>query len=169
MNTFMCFDIEAYENNKNHILEVGLSLLDVAAKTCSTRHFIVEENMHMRNGRYVSDNRDNFSHGESEIIKLGDLIDFLDLLVLYTDGLVGHALPNDIKFFNNMGVQIHEDVVKYDTQSIAKEFFGNQRRLDVVYEHYCDKELENAHNAGNDSHATGEIFLRQLDLGLVKL
>lgn len=169
MNTFMCFDIEAYEHNKRHILEVGLTLLDMNDNSCSTRHFIVEENSHLRNGRYVSDNRDNFTHGTSEKIKLTELVELLDLLVLYTDGIVGHALTNDVKFLNGMGVQMHEDTVRYDTQSVAKEYFGEQRRLEVVYEHYCGKQLADAHNAGNDSHATGEIFLKQIELGLLVL
>ena len=169
MSFFACVDIEAYEHSKSKILEVGISIVDLEEETISTRHFIVEENMSFRNGKYVADNRDNFSYGLSEVVSQKDLVAYLDIVISVSEGIVGHALSNDTKYLHNLGVTEHNDAQKYDTQTVAKEFFKNQRTLEAVFEHYCgDKEVL-FHNAGNDSHATAMVFLAQHAKSLIKL
>ena len=167
MYYYFCFDVEAFEFRKKRILEVGYSIIDADKKEISTHHIIVNENSHLRNGKYVSDNRDNFTHGESVFMDEQHLVELLDRLIFYADGIVGHALSNDVKYLLSMGVTIPEEIPRYDTQTIAKLVFGEQRKLERVYQVFCQKTLEDAHNAGNDSHATAEVFLEQLVINIV--
>lgn len=37
------------------------------------------------------------------------------------------------------------------------------RNLSAAYQFYCDKHLENAHSAAADTHATYEVFLKQIE------
>lgn len=158
---YVCLDVEAHEMNKRRILEVGMSMVDVVDREIETVHFIVEENSSYRNGRYVPDNRDDFSHGSSRVIAEDDLREFLQNQIDFSEGVVGHDVRADKKFLSYIGVNFHEDTLFHDTQTESKSVFGEQRKLSVVYEHYTGCSLSNAHNAGNDAHATAEIFMAQ--------
>ncbi len=50
---------------------------------------------------------------------------------------------------------------RIDVQNIYHKL--ERRTLTAAYKFYCDKDLENAHSAGADTHATYEVLCAQLD------
>ncbi|MBX3045164.1 MAG: 3'-5' exonuclease [Ignavibacteriae bacterium] len=55
----------------------------------------------------------------------------------------------------------YKSIRLYDSYSIFTHF--EKRTLEAAYKFYCNKELENAHQAGADVEATIEVFKAQLD------
>jgi len=145
-----------------------MTLVDTSNHSCNTWHFIVEENMHLRNGKYVKDNRDDFAHGESQVLCAADLSKVLNAAIASTDGVLGHSLKNDVQYLSLLDVDLNVKI-RYDTQTIAKRLFKEQRKLRILHEHFCSLPMRSPHNAGNDSHATGKVFLKQIERGLVRV
>jgi hypothetical protein len=72
---FLAIDVEGWEKHTETVLEVGICVClgtptpkQTTAYTFCCRHFIVEENMHHRNGKYVPDHKDHFLFGDSEVL-----------------------------------------------------------------------------------------------------
>ncbi|KAJ3130476.1 hypothetical protein HK098_000041 [Nowakowskiella sp. JEL0407] len=65
---FITLDIETWERDHDYLTEVGWTILKVGddrALRVQSKHYVVEENVSKRNGRYVADNRYNFQFGET--------------------------------------------------------------------------------------------------------
>lgn len=72
--TFLSIDIEKYEKG-TEILEVGLawhlaSQGGVRTSCIVCKHLIIEEHLHLQNGKYVADNRDKLNWGTSHLVSL---------------------------------------------------------------------------------------------------
>ena len=112
--TILCFDVEVLERCHRFILEIGWSLYktnggkSVNHESIVTRHFIVQENLDKRNGRFVPDHKHLFSFGNSELRPLKWIIDAFIKDLQNADCVIGHSLDSDFKFlhrfldFNNL-------------------------------------------------------------------
>ena len=124
----VCLDVEAFEFGHEHLLEVGLCWLDIASadaddfhqylsdplkKTTTmhvkTRHIVIQENAHLRNGRVVADGRDAYAFGPSECLPIRDACRAIKQSLHSTQGscgktvLIGHAVWSDFTFLKHAG------------------------------------------------------------------
>lgn len=63
---FAAFDIEHCEEVSDYLLEIGIYLLSISSNDQISKvaiHMLIQENLHITNGRYVANNRGNFIHG----------------------------------------------------------------------------------------------------------
>ncbi|CAO3633323.1 unnamed protein product [Cunninghamella blakesleeana] len=101
---FVSLDIEAYELDHSILLEIGWSLFDSQTNQFQDQHYMMEPYSHLRNGRYVEDQKLQFQFGTSVWCTLDQALDELykDLAwATYRDGgfiLVGHGLKSDILY-----------------------------------------------------------------------
>ena len=127
--------------------------------TTNVIHIIVTDHIHLKNGRFVANNRDRFNFGASRYLSLKSALDYV-LAVLLTPNscLIGHNIKADIKFLKSVSTQ-KLDVPVFDTQLIYKQatlcenLLGLVRVLDEMGIAHS-----NLHNAGNDAYYTLEIF-----------
>lgn len=179
----VAFDIEAYEHDQRHLLEVGCAIYHagVAPPAVATFHFVVQENARWRNGRFCANNRDNFSFGTSEMLPLTQVFDWLwGHLSQPGTVLVGHNLPADLRYLQEARVyrngvpsgtyprftsQWFGQRMQFDTQEAFREAHlrPHVEKLSKVLEHFGFAH-DYLHNAGNDAHFTMLAALRLLDL-----
>ena len=128
-------------------------------KITTNTHIIVSDFIHLRNGRYVADNRYNFNFGESRFMSLKLAIDHvMSVLTISNSCLIGHNIKSDLEFLKKVSVKTI-DLPIFDTQIIYKQATLNENMLGLV------KVLDeigfvhsNLHNAGNDAHYTLQVF-----------
>ena len=97
-----------------------------------------------------------FAHLSKEISKL---IEGADLAGFNSNRF---DIPLLAEEFLRVGIDFDmKNRVGIDVQVIYHK--KEQRNLSAAYKFYCDKELENAHSAEADTHATYEILKAQLD------
>jgi DNA polymerase III alpha subunit (gram-positive type) len=130
-------------------------------KTTANTHIIVTDYMHLKNGRFVADNRDKFNFGRSLLLSLKSALEHvMSVLMTPNSCLIGHNIQADIKFLKNVSTK-KIDLPIFDTQIIYKQatlnenIFGLIRVLDETGILYA-----NLHNAGNDAYYTLEVFKR---------
>lgn len=114
---FISLDVEAFERNQTKVLEIGWIFFDshIGPQNLSARHFVVKENLHLKNGKYVPDHRFEFGFGRTETLHLREIIAQLcaDLSTEGSDGdeervnvLIGHAIQGDIKWLRECGIEL---------------------------------------------------------------
>ena len=174
MNTIsrVAIDIEAYENDQQCVLEIG-----IAVKTASSRlqefrnrvrnehpqppsheyrHLIIREYMHLRNGIFVTDNRDNFLFGTSEIVSLNEAARIVDTICSQASTVIFHAANNDLNWLDSIGVYTPNSPHIIDTQDLARELnapLGLER-----LGRYLGLTTSYLHNAGNDAAYTLKVY-----------
>lgn len=140
---------------------MGLSILNLHDNIRTNVHIIISDHYHLRNGKYVPDNRHNFNFGNSLHMNLGAAVDYVfKWLDLPNTCLLGHNIKADIQFLRKASVK-KVDLPVFDTQIIFQQYkvVDYCSSLQKVME---DLQMphENLHNAGNDAFYTLEVFKR---------
>ncbi|ORX95762.1 hypothetical protein K493DRAFT_351319 [Basidiobolus meristosporus CBS 931.73] len=160
---FFTIDVETYERDHTSIIEIGWSMHHSKRGLFKDRHFVIEENLHLRNGRYHPDNKEKFLFGESELGTLEDVIGFLeeDLSTGPPKVLIGHDLKSVLEATQIVNPNldcVDETLDISDLHTVkfgGKDMPGLSRVLDdLEIDYYC------LHNAGNDAHYIMEAFLK---------
>lgn len=165
----ICFDVEAYEKDQNKLTEIGFSILE--NYELKNYHYIVEENLNCRNGKYVEDNRDNFLFGKSEIKPLNDILKILLDNLNYSDIVVGQGIKNDFKYVQKFTNDIRFNNYKiFDSEKLGKllDPSGLSIKKTLIK---LGIEFKYLHNAGNDAHFNIKMIaqiLKTFDIELYK-
>lgn len=137
----------------------------MATNTTTITHIIVTDHIHLKNGRFVADNRDKFNFGHSRFLPLKSALDHV-LAVLTTPNscLIGHNINADIKFlksvsFKKLDMPIFDTQIIYKQAILSEQILGLVRVLDAMEIPYS-----NLHNAGNDAYYTLEVFKKLMEL-----
>ncbi|KAJ1924494.1 hypothetical protein IWQ60_005166 [Tieghemiomyces parasiticus] len=159
---FVSFDIEAYERHQHLLTEIGWSVFDTRLTTLENTHYIIQENSHLRNGRYVPDNRHRFDFGDSQYASLAQALDeFRALLARYPRAvLVGHGVASDFKYLRRQNFHFRDDFMTVDTQQLYRAF-ANVRSGTGLAKVLTALSIRhgNLHNAGNDARYTLQAML----------
>lgn len=115
--------------------------------------------MHLKNGKFVANNRAKFNFGKSITLNLEMAIEHV-LMVLSTPNacLIGHNIKADINFLgrvsaSKVNLPIFDTQIIYKQATLGENMLGLVRVLDEIgVPHY------NLHNAGNDAFYTLEVF-----------
>lgn len=151
-NKLFCMDLEFHENSKV-ITEVGVTLYYPQTKKLEVFHFVVMEYYNRRNGRCVPDHKDNFTWGNSQLLRLKEVQEAVLHLVSDADYLVGHAFENDKKFLAQSGY--FKDTKVLDTQVFSKYYFKQSQRMSLERVAVgLGMKPKCLHNAGNDAFYT---------------
>ncbi|SAL98922.1 hypothetical protein [Absidia glauca] len=103
-HVFLSLDIEAYETDHSILLELGWTMYDARNDQYLDQHYMMEPYRHLRNGKYVDDQRMNFGFGTSVWATLDQALDELAKDLAWAterDGgfvLVGHGLNSDLLY-----------------------------------------------------------------------
>ena len=160
----MAFDVETYEDDFSIILEIGFVVSSLARPEDSkeTFHFIIAENSHFVNRKYVPDNREKFSFGTSERMSLKVAATKFMQHIRDADFLVTHSGAHDEAYLASSGISL-EGKPMFDTQLLALALltsgtavFGLKRLLSDQAIPFDEDIL---HNAGNDAVYTMKLFL----------
>ncbi|KAI8144461.1 hypothetical protein BJV82DRAFT_68840 [Fennellomyces sp. T-0311] len=178
---FCAIDIEAWEQDHSILLEIGWTLYDSTTDRYMDQHYLISTYRHLVNGRFVSDEKMNFSFGTSVWCTLKqalkELRKDLDWCVQRDGGfvLVGHGLDSDLKYLQKAqflwpcsdGKQETLDVNQSAIVTICNtdEMYGasikdlhNPPSLGSTMA-ILGLESQNLHNAGNDAHYTMLLFM----------
>ena len=134
-------------------------MYDMQWKTTANMHIIVSDHLHLKNGKFVANNRDKFNFGKSEVLNLKMALDHV-LAVLSTPNscLIGHNIKADINFLRSVSAK-KLNMPIFDTQLIYKQATFGDNMLGLV--RVLDEigiPHSNLHNAGNDAFYTLETF-----------
>lgn len=166
---FACIDMEMYEKDHKKVTEVGITYFDKNGKI-QTEHYLVQENLALRNGQYVVDNRDNFNFGETKIASLEEIIKIAKEKLSEVKYIVGNSVQDDLKrlFAEHEVERFREKCVDTsamlsridDTHEDAKKEKVNILRMC----NYLNIEAKNLHNAGNDSRCNFMALDKVIDI-----
>lgn len=125
-----------------------------------TKHFIIQENSHLRNGRYVADNRDWFLFGRSTLASSEEALADLREALQDARALMGHDLRHERQQLAALGIQVSRDVEFVDSMQLFRRAFPGQKcSLLAVLNYYNIPHHNRLHNAGNDAHLCGLVAL----------
>ena len=172
--TFISVDVEAFEFNRKHITEIGISTLDTVdllglqpgfkgnywAAKIRSRHFRIREHGHRLNKVHVEGCPDKFDFGRSEWIYKRDVISTLEGFFRPSQPshssrmckliLVGH---DDMKYLTEVGFDVTgiiSDCIDTSDLYKASRRDGRQSALSTLLLHYGIA-AKHLHNAGNDA------------------
>jgi hypothetical protein len=174
---FIGIDLEWDETDPDTILEIGIAVLDLrqgrlrpnsfppSTWSIRPRHFIIRENAHIHNGKYVRSNKFGFKFGSSYFASLSTAVkkvqSIFDSYAPNDVMMVGHNMAKDLDKLESLGLAL-PDV--FDTANIERAFSrrvnGSKRKLERICEdldipYYRQDKM---HNAGNDAFFTMAIF-----------
>lgn len=162
---FVAVDIECFELDHNCTTEVGVAILSIPGNTIETRHFLVKEYAHLRNGRFVPEMSGNFDFGTSEWVSLKECGHILYDILHPSDGVqmyfIGHDPMADMRYLEkNLRCPMPKDVCVFDTRLMFSAFSGDSvlRKLAVCLDD-LDIEYWNLHNAGMSPSCFISLFL----------
>lgn len=167
-------DVEMFEHNHKHILEVGLSTIQ--GGTLKTKHFIIDEHKDVTNGKYVPDHKDSFHFGRSETVSLAEATEHVVKALENAQAVFGHAVGNDLRVLD-IPQNVINKLKTFDTQDIhklfAKAVASDQKTsngLSSIAPMYLGESALDLsyHNAGNDIEVTGRVLMKQGDPAWVK-
>lgn len=158
--TILSFDIEAYEKDNSLILEIGFSKFK-KGQHIETEHFIIEEYKNLFNGKFVEDNKNNFSFGKSKILPLKEAIDILIKEIENTDNIiVGIGIRNDFKFIGNneLAQKVNHQKRLIDCGNFSRLYQPENTMGVKSFLNHFNIDYKYLHNAGNDAYYTAVIF-----------
>eukprot|EP00933_Yihiella_yeosuensis_P014422 TRINITY_DN12953_c0_g1_i1.p1 TRINITY_DN12953_c0_g1~~TRINITY_DN12953_c0_g1_i1.p1 ORF type:complete len:464 (-),score=125.70 TRINITY_DN12953_c0_g1_i1:46-1392(-) len=186
---FAATDVEAWEKDRQKITEIGIAVVEVLpsksksdianselqndesiAASCKFRHrhFLIEEHLELRNGKFVADNKDGFLFGVSEVLRLDDAVREVSKELNAANFIVGHAVQGDLEWLRKAGVvgiskkkTSKEDSKIIDTQVLASASEKNPGRSLKALANCYSLEPDNLHNGGNDAAFTLQVMLAQ--------
>jgi hypothetical protein len=152
------FDMEFWEKDMYKILEVSFGKIRFKNEKINfeeLQHFIIKENINLKNYLYVKDNKFNIKTDYKPKIQVINLDDFLNLfknILVDIDALIIHGPENDLKVLKKYGITIDKKI--FDTSKLGviidKKYIKNQRiGLDSVAK-FLGKDEKDLHNATND-------------------
>jgi len=112
LTEFTTIDFELFEFDKSKILEFGVTV--VSNEASKTEHYIITDNLKYKNEKFVSNERDNFVHGQSKYIPMSELKSTIELYINDNTILVGYGVNLEVKTLNELNI-------KY------KQIIGDQR------------------------------------------
>lgn len=165
-------DIEAYENDQMCVLEIGLAVKIepvliyyrlhpserlVPPTSYEYRHLIIQEHVHLHNGFYVADNRDNFLFGDSEVVASIEAARIVDTVCSQASSVVFHTANRDMDWLDSIvGVNTTTLPHVIDTQDLARELDAPLGLGKLVA--YLGLTCRCLHNAGNDAFYTLQVY-----------
>lgn len=174
---YLSIDVEQYEWDHSVTLEVGVSFATATAlgdRIIKSHHLVVLDHLHLRNGRFCADNRDNFDFGTSEFVHSRSLpVRVNELVNAYRNSeeatyLVGHTIHSDIKWLREMGVTIDSSVVGIDISRVYRALSSPQQYTNIVRMQRMMECLKvphkHLHNGGNDAHYNLEVFYQMMQM-----
>lgn len=158
-NTVVCVDLEMWERKQSKLTEIGLTTFDRTTNKIKTVHFVIEENLNKRNGRFVDDNKDNFLHGDSEIVSEEEALRRTKEIIDQHEVVVGHGVGGDLKYLRRRGLHFRHDLRVLDTMLMYQAYAGKTqpRNLGKICALY-GMTHQAPHNAANDSHINMYLF-----------
>ncbi|KAI8085951.1 uncharacterized protein B0P05DRAFT_534344 [Gilbertella persicaria] len=180
-NIFVSIDIEAYELQHSILLEIGWSMYDSKTGLFMDQHYINDQYRHLKNSRFVDDQKEHFNFGISVWCSLDqalvELRKDLDWAV-ERDGefiLVGHGLDSDLKYLAQQ--KFHwPDGYGGETLEVNKSACKIILNTDNIYAasindlhnppslggtlNILGVDTWNLHNAGNDAHYTLLLLMK---------
>jgi len=198
---FICVDVEAYEFDQAKVTEIGIATLDtrdIAGLAPSagasawraavrSRHFRINEHLHLNNSVHVHGCADRFNFGESEFVDLRDVPALVAscfrppysagaansvgaTLELESEAeprtlvLVGHDVEQDVQYLRRCGYDVrnlrHLHRRCMDTAALCRAHEGvrDTWSLGRVLDRH-DIDPWHLHNAGNDAALTLHALL----------
>lgn len=158
--TIVTFDIEANELDNSQVIEIGISKFR-SGEHLGTRHIIIEEFKDILNGRFVENNKFNFSHGNSEFMPLNKAINELTEILSNPEFIiVGLGLKNDFKFIDQkeLAKTIHNENRIIDCTHFSRLYQPDNTMGVKSFLTHFKIPYKYLHNAGNDAYYTGLIF-----------
>uniref|UniRef100_A0A060T532 ARAD1B04576p n=1 Tax=Blastobotrys adeninivorans TaxID=409370 RepID=A0A060T532_BLAAD len=178
---FLSIDVECWERDNKKLTEFGVAVYDPEENRADSRypeirctHLIVQEHVRMTNGRYVSDNKHNFSFGRSLVMPnqqcektLSSIIDhYVQLAEKRGPGhqvvYVGHGFGADLDFLKHGGYNVPQLPVM-DTMVAWKACRGIRFAALSTILNFLRIPHGLLHNAGNDAYHTLQVMLRICD------
>lgn len=194
---FISVDVESNERAHSQITEVGISTLDTLdlvgvppGKDCEnwiakikSRHLRTREYSHVVNCDFVNGCPEMFEYGQSEWVRLRDLVPIVSDCFqppfshegenvpehkkrMRNVVFVGHNSLADVHYLQNMGITVFGDRVvpfldNFDTAEVFRIHFNeaNHRSLGSILAEFGITPW-NLHNAGNDARYTLEAMMR---------
>lgn len=190
---FLSLSFKVFETDPTQLLEIGFAYL--TRTTCSdnyeyfAKHYVIKENEHLTNTKYVQSHTNSFSFGKSEILTLEYA---LRSLQSYFSEAMSH--PDDfyvVVFGSHLHLRHFQELkvpkkLKYIHETICSFFDEDKRKTNVwdvmkkYREYHREDKFSSLHtayyeddadffsedsflgNAGNDSVATMRIFEHQI-------
>jgi hypothetical protein len=171
----LSIDIEMWEKGCRDMLEIGIAHASppsngkVSAKEekngIGSDHYIIEDNLHLKNGEQVPDNRDKFQYGISEEIALAEVSKVMKehVKVIAADSdrivLVGHSVHGDVAWLQNIGVDL-KGMEMLDVVEVwkAKSKLQHNTSLEKMLVQY-GLAVDFLHNGGDDAYLTLQLLL----------
>lgn len=153
-----CVDLEMWERHQKKLTEIGITVFNRRTRKIKTVHFIIEENYKKRNGKFVDDNKDNFLHGDSEILPQEEALARTQEILNQYQVVIGHSVAGDLRYLRKLGIETkHLRVI--DTLNLFKAYqeVNQPRALGKVCAKYGLNHIA-PHNAANDSHINMYLF-----------
>lgn len=163
----LSIDIEMWEWAPHKImLEVGIASVQGSWWTqarirdhVEVHHFVIAENLHLRNGVFVPDNRDKFFFGQSTTMEETQVSHAVDEILRQGRAqggkvfLVGHSIQGDRKWLEDvLGLEM-SDLQEGDIAEAWKTRHGKDQKLKLskmCAEYGMEMEAE-FHNGANDA------------------
>ncbi|KAJ1675978.1 hypothetical protein EV182_000191 [Spiromyces aspiralis] len=170
-HAFLSLDCEMWERNHKLIIEVGWSIYDPQTQMVFDRHHIINNAYHLRNGRFVPDNKDNYLFGESlvtSITRTGHDLE-ADIRRFSPVVIVGHDVGGDISALNRCGIKLTDKFGKLlptiDTGKLYMDVSSSTHNTTSLGNMCTALGLrpQKLHNAGNDARYTLMAFLKMTD------
>ena len=184
---FISVDVESYERSHNQITEIGIATLDSRALTgiasgqlarnwqdkVKARHFIIDENAHLVNSKYVDGCPNSFEKqfGISERISIKDAKSHITSCFQISNDegkhrtiiLVGHDIQSDVNFLRALELDIANLPSVLEVMDTAN-LYSSLKQLDQstsLANVLCNLGIIgwNLHNAGNDAGYTLQALL----------
>ena len=155
---YLCLDIEAFEFEQKKLTEFGWCIFKRDGTIIKKKHTIVKEYIHLRNGKHVPDNKDNFLFGQSDIQKLEEVEEELKNDIESVNYLVGQGIKSDIRYLKSIDVNTskfttmkNQKIPEFGVIDTMDIFSGNFNTKGVSLEKSLVKlqiPYDKLHNAG---------------------
>lgn len=160
----VAIDVEAYERCTLKVTEIGIAIYDpqdqwlLPIPQIKTIHILTEENLRLRNGKYVADRKFNFNGGVSYSMPQQKVQIFLQQVFAHyflekRGILVGHDVGADIKWLTKMGVKMPPYTFTADSLKIYHLTTRKNGSLRMILRR-LNIPHANLHNAANDAYYT---------------
>ena len=140
------------------LTEFGWCIFKRDGSIIKKKHTIVKEYIHLRNGKHVPDNKDNFLFGQSDIQKLEEVEEELKNDIESVNYLVGQGIKSDIRYLKSIDVNTskfttmkNQKIPEFGVIDTMDIFSGNFNTKGVSLEKSLVKlqiPYDKLHNAG---------------------
>lgn len=127
---FISIDVEQWERKTTYLTEIGITLhrpSNLLLPETRAAHFVIEEYQNYRNGRFVPDNKYNFSYGDTLTLSYANCVHITNQIINQAVNsskravIVGHNVKGDIKALREIGIVFPSTIKVLDTMNIWRE------------------------------------------------